>query len=353
MLAQVSGDNAQAQNASVTILQEALDGVKLYHDNQFQPYKRNMSVVAAQNGSRLLTAQNWQNDDKDCVILVPSLINTWHIFDIEEDHSFAAYLAGRNLQPLIVDWALPTMGDTPDMDDYIVRHLAPLLRHIVGQGYRIKAIAGYCMGATLLAALASSCPDIYDHINKTVLIAGPWGFDYQTPEQYMRLQGVGAQALAIANATNNIVPVDWVQSLFWAIEPLQVLRKFRKFKTADQTSLSTRRFVRVEDWLNDGREVTGRVVASCLHDWYQNDLPAKGQWVVDGAVVDPAHMTGDVLVAWGAKDNLVPPASAQKILTHLPRAKTVIVDTGHIGLMASDKGRENLWKPVAEFIISA
>jgi len=353
MLARASGEQTEAREASITILQEALDGLKLYHKSHFSSYERKMIKISMHKGTNLLGTQEWCRRDKNCIVLVPSLINTWRIFDIEENHSFAAYLAGKNLQPIIVDWALPHVGNTPDMDDYIVDHLAPLLRQLRDDGYHIRGIAGYCMGATMLSALASACPDIYEDIGKTVLIAGPWGFDYQSPEQYVRLQAVGTQAVNIANAANGIVPVDFVQSLFWAIDPLQFLRKFRKFRSLDQKSAQARRFVRVEDWLNDGRKVTGKVASLCLYDWYKNDLPAKGRWIVDHAVVDPAFIPGDVMVVWGMRDNLVPMVSVKKILDYLPHAKTMALDTGHIGLMASDRAPENLWKAVAEFVNSA
>lgn len=353
MLAGASMQQEPMQNASMSILQEALDGVKLYHDSSFQPFKRQMNTVSEQNGTRIVTAANWRNKPRECVILVPSLINTWHIFDIYENHSFAAYLADCHIQPMIVDWALPTLNNKPDIDTYITDHLAPLIRHLVDEGYDIKGIIGYCMGGTILSALASACPDIYEKINKTAIIAGPWGFDYQTPEQHLRIQGMGAQALSAANMMGGIVPIDWVQALFWAIDPLQVLKKFRKFREIDQSSEQAERFVIVEDWLNDGREVTIDVARMCLQDWYANDCPAKGAWIIDGQKVDPTNIQGDVLVAWGTKDNLVPKASAKAILNHLPKAKHIEVDTGHIGLMASDKAKENLWKPVAEFINSA
>lgn len=353
MLAAASAQQKDMGKAAADILREAMEGVNLYHKSPFVPFRRPMVSVCESKGSRLITSAEWQSAGKDYVVLIPSLINTWHIFDIENEHSFAAYLANAGVQPVIVDWAMPENdGGQSDMTAYITGHLAPLLRQLQGKG-AIRGLAGYCMGGTLIAGLASACPDVMEGIDKTVLIAGPWGFDYQTPDQYVRLQSVGAQALSMAQASNGIVPVDWVQSLFWAIDPLQVLKKFRKFRAMDQDGDTACRFVRVEDWLNDGREVSAPVAATCLHDWYGTGLPAKGQWKIDNIAVNPADIPGDVMIACGSKDNLVPPQSARAIRATLPGAAYLEADTGHIGLMASNEAPAKLWNAVAEFFKQA
>jgi len=334
MMAALS-ENEPMFAASQNILAEALSGVKAYHNSPVMPFNRPMRTISECCGSRLITAKGWQG--KNAVMVIPSLINGWEVFDIEEKHSFIAFLEAQGLTPLIVDWAKPQINIS--MNDYMVHHFIPLMQQATDAGYRIQGVVGYCMGGTMIAALYSAFQSIMHAIPRAVMIAPPWDFSYQTIDQQMRLQSLATQTYAMGD----LVPNDFVQSLFWAIDPLQVLKKFRKFphvKNAD-------RFVRVEDWLNAGRPVSTAVIQTCLFDWYRDNKIAAGEWVVNGHKVSNAHLPKHTMIVAGEGDNLVPIDSIKPIVMNRP---FVTVKTGHIGLMASDKAIEGAWKPIAEFL---
>tara|TARA_B100001750_G_C15472246_1_gene580472 strand:- start:363 stop:1478 length:1116 start_codon:yes stop_codon:yes gene_type:complete len=338
MMASLS-DTKEMFTASSNILCEALHGVEQYHNSPVKPFHRPMTVVAKHNGTSLLTAQEWQDDT--VVVLIPSLINRWGIFDIEADHSFAASLCMSGLSPVIVDWAEPDAKNI-SLNDYITDHLKPLIMQLIESGKTVQGLIGYCMGGTIIAALLSAYPELKDKTGSHILIAPPWDFSYQTPDQKMRLQGMGMQTYAMASP----VPTDFVQSLFWAIDPLQVIKKFRRFPDI----ANPERFVRVEDWLNEGRQVSLSVIQTCLFDWYRDNEIMDGRWCVNNVPVKADSLGKDVLIAGGLRDNLVPSASFKPLLNNLKNAQYVTVDTGHIGLMASDKSRKALWKPIADFL---
>lgn len=332
-------ENQNMVSASAEILKHALNGVEKYHASPVMPFKRKMKTVAEINGSRILTADNW--DSENVVLLIPSLINGWSIYDIEEDFSFAAYLYMHGLTPFIVDWAIPDQSDI-SLDDYILHHLKPLIDKILEEGYEVKSLVGYCMGGTIIAALLSAYPELMGKTGKQILIAPPWDFSYQTIEQSVRLQTMAMQSFAMSSP----VPIDFVQSLFWAIDPLQIIKKFRYFPNVNNPD----RFVRVEDWLNEGRAVSLFVIQTCLFDWYRDNKISKGEWILNGRKVSADMFGPNALIAVGAKDNLVPVQSINPLLDQNPHVKTVTVDTGHIGLMASDKSKDGLWKPIVDFL---
>lgn len=324
--------------ASQDILMQALDGVKGYHDSPVQPYKRTMKKIVSCNGSSIITGKSW--DSQKYVLIIPSLINGWGIFDIEDNFSFAAYLHDSGLTPLIVDWAIPETDIT--MDDYITYHLAPLLRQIIADKYDLAGVIGYCMGGTMIAALTSAFPEFKGLLPKQILIAPPWDFSYQSMEQNLRIQSLAIQTYVM----DDVVPTDFVQSLFWAVDPLQVLKKFRKFPNVSNAD----RFVRVEDWLNEGRAVSKSVIQTCLFNWYRDNKIMMGEWRINDKPVNLKNMGDDTMIVYGKNDNLVPYDSIKPMGKLLPHAKFVAVDTGHIGLMASDKSRNAAWKPIAEFL---
>lgn len=338
MMAALADDETQ-MNAACDILQEAMAGVQAYHNSKVKPFRRDMKIIAQENGTKLLSSPEWQG--RDIVLLVPSLINDWHIFDIEEDFSFAAHLYEKGFTPIIVEWAEP-QNENIAINDYINRHLLTLLNGLVTEGDTIKGLIGYCMGGTMITALLSAYPEIQDRTGKVVLIAPPWDFSYQSVEQAARLQFMAMQTYAMASP----VPTDFVQSLFWALDPLQVLKKFRKFPHVSKAD----RFVRVEDWLNAGRSVSLSVIQTCLFDWYRDNKIAKGEWTVNGCQVTPKSLGNPTMIATATRDNLVPFESTLPLLDCLPKAHHIEVDTGHIGLMASDKSVAALWNPIAEFL---
>jgi polyhydroxyalkanoate synthase len=341
MLASVSeGEDMFA--ASSNMLMQAMDGVKAYHAHPTQPFKRNMDIIAECNGTTILSDAQWQNHEKEIVILMPSLINGWHIFDIERQHSFAQYLADTGLCPAILNWCEPGDDEDISFETYILHHLIPLIQAAINKGYKIRGLIGYCMGGTMIAAMLSVRPDLNNKIGKVVLIASPWDFEYQDWGMRTRLQTFTMQS----HMLDSLVPTDFVQSLFWAIDPLQVLKKFQKFPNVKNAG----RFVRVEDWLNEGRAVSKSVIQTCLIDWYSDNKIAKGQWNIDDQIVHANALPQDSMIVIGIEDKLVPPASILPLVNQLKTKNIVRVDTGHIGLMASDKSIEKAWKPIAEFL---
>lgn len=338
MMSMLTNDDAEFHAAS-GILQQAMNGVQAYHHHPAQPCYRDMKIIAQKNGTRAIALPSWQG--RESVILIPSLINSWHIFDIDEYFSIAASLYDQGLTPIIIDWAEP-IDQNISLNDYITHHLRPLIISLRQQGYNIKGLLGYCMGGTMIAALLSAYPDLIPDIQKVVLIAPPWDFSYQSVEQAMRLHFMAMQTYALSSP----VPNDFVQSLFWAIDPLQVLKKFRTFPNVSNPE----RFVRVEDWLNEGRAVSLSVIQTCLFDWYRDNAIMKGQWIINNNPVTANGLTCPTLIATGTKDNLVPIESSQPLIQSNPHARHIHVDTGHIGLMASDKSVAALWKPIAEFL---
>ncbi len=324
----VASDSSQMFETSTTMLQQALDGVKAYQDSDVTPFHREMECVFEINRTRVLKPQGWTGDKQ--ILLVPSIINSWRIFDIEDEHSFLAYLHDNNYCPLVIEWAPPITNIT--LENYITDHLKPIC-----DAMDIDAMIGYCMGGTMITALYALFSDL--KIDKTVLIAPPWNFDYQTPDQHMRIQSLALQTHMMGVAA----PRDYIQSLFWAVDPLQVFKKFQKFPNVDKPE----RFVRVEDWLNEGIEVSTSAIQTCLFDWYRDNKLANGQWMVGGHAINDKNLPKQTLVIAGGKDHLVPMASVKPLTAG---RQLITVNTGHIGLMASDKSIENAWQPIVKFL---
>jgi polyhydroxyalkanoate synthase len=316
------------------------------------PYRRDMPPVPAlwQAGStKLLDYRAGEADSgKPAVLVVPSLVNRYYVLDLMPETSFLRWLADEGFPAFAVDWDAPGVEEKGfDFTAYIDRRLVPALAAVrAATGGRDTVVLGYCMGGLLALALAQRRPD---DIARLALLATPWDFHAERPDQ-ARWLGAMAGWLMPAMAATGALPVDAIQSLFAAIDPMQVIRKFLVFADLDPASDRARRFVALEDWLNDGMPLAAPVAIETLAGWYGANAPATGHWRVDGTPVDPRACNIPSLVVIPGEDRIVPPGSARVLATLLPHVTAMTPAAGHIGMMVGGRARREVWQPIADWM---
>jgi poly(3-hydroxyalkanoate) synthetase len=118
----------------------------------------------------------------------------------------------------------------------------------------------------------------------------------------------------------------------------------------DQDSARARRFVVLEDWLNDGIPLPAPVAREAIGGWYGANAPARGEWRVAGLPVRPTEWTRPAFVAIPSRDRIVPPASAAALAAALPGAVVHEAQAGHIGMVAGQSAEAALWRPLLEWL---
>ncbi|HEX4194158.1 MAG TPA: alpha/beta fold hydrolase, partial [Stellaceae bacterium] len=222
------------------------------------------------------------------------------------------------------------------LDDYIIDRLEPAAEIARQAGGAVPLVLGYCMGGLLALALAARRPEL---VAALALLATPWRFHAERAEQ-ARLLGVLAEPIAKSYAALGEVPVDVLQTLFAAQDPLLTLRKFSRFAEMDPDSASAHGFVALEDWLNDGVPLSIPVARECLGGWYGEDRPGRGRWQVGGKPIRPRDVGIPALVVVPAQDRIVPPE------TWTPRL-------GHIGMIVGRDAPTAVWEPLAAWLARA
>jgi polyhydroxyalkanoate synthase len=311
------------------------------------PYRRAASdpPVLWQDGTTRVLDYGAAGDPP--VLLVPSLVNRAYILDLTPEKSLVRFLAAQGLRPLLVDWGSPgalERGFT--LTDYIAGRLdAAAVAAADAAGAKL-AVVGYCMGGLLALALAARQPRL---VRALALLATPWRFHAERAGQ-ARLLGAFAEPFAVAFAALGVVPVDVLQALFAALDPLLALRKFTRFAALPQDSAAATGFVALEDWLNDGIPLALPVARECLGDWYGADTPGRGLWRVAGMPVQAERVTQPSLVVVPAQDRIVPPATAAALWTMLPAAERLQPPLGHIGMMVGGEAPREVWQPLARWL---
>ncbi len=318
-------------------------GIAAYRRHEWARNLADPPAIWAEGGSRLL---DYGPDSAPPVVVVPSLVNRAHVLDLMQGQSMLRFLAAGGVRPLLLDWGFPGELERQfTLTDYIAGRLE---RAIEAAGPKV-VLVGYCMGGLMTVAAALRRPE---RISRLALLATPW--DFWSPD------AAGARRLAEflpflepALALGGAMPVDALQMLFSLIEPGSVGAKYRDFGTQDQQSDRARRFVALEDWLNDGIPLSAPVAREVLGGWYGRNTPERGTWLVAGAAVRPEALAMPSLVAIPARDRIVPPESALALADRLPGTTTLRPAAGHIGMVAGSGAETALWQPLLEWLKAA
>lgn len=322
-------------------------GLLRYRRHGWQRDLADPPAIWQEGGSRMLTYA----DDGIPVLLVPSLVNRAYILDLAEGQSLARFLSGRGLRPFLLDWGSPE--GSPEQDFDLAAYIARLVRALAflrRETGRAPLLLGYCMGGNLTLAAALQAPE---DVAGLALLATPWDFHAGGAHQAALVQAL-APALAPA-ATDGTTPplfgVDLLQGFFWALDPLTAMKKFTQFGLLAEDSEAARRFVAMEDWLNDGVPLAGRVARECLIGWYGENAPPAGRWQVGGNPVRPRDWRKPALVVLPERDRLVPREGAAALLAQLPQADRLDVPSGHIGMMVGPRAETGLWRPLSDWLL--
>jgi polyhydroxyalkanoate synthase len=284
------------------------------------------------------------------VLVVPSLVNRAYVLDLTAERSLLRFLSARGLRPLLLEWDVPEGAERNfSLSDIVLQRLEPALDAARAATAGPVGLLGYCMGGTLAAALAARRPA---DIAGAAFLAAPWDFHAEAPQQAQIGRMAATAALPIV-ASLGVLPVDGIQALFAALDPLTALRKFSAFGRIDPASLEATRFVALEDWLNDGIPLPGPVALECLGSWYAENMPGRGLWRVGGALVRPEAIRLPSLHLIPARDRIVPPASARALAERMPGAERIEPPLGHIGMMVGGGAEARVWQPLADWLAAA
>ncbi len=341
LFASMAGMIAAPQNDRLRMI----EGLKLY---QSHPFRRPVTddPVIWQNGQ--VSLRHIPSMGKYHLLLVPSMINRSVILDLLPEMSFARWLAAQGIDVYILDWGEPTQDlGQQNLDDVLHERLLPSLLFL-NEKIGSYDVLGYCMGGTLLAGGLQLKPE---GLRKAIYLAAPW--DFHAGKRDLQHQvALGTPSALQMTEAGNALPSNWIQSVFAAVNAERNIHKFADFAAMDQDSHRARLFVAVEDWLNDGVDLPAALARHCIVDWYGQNKPAKGEWLVGGQVVNPSQTGNPVLVVTSSTDRLVPEESSHVLVNLIPHATLLQSSCGHIGMMTGRRAKDEVWKPIADWIMS-
>ncbi|MEM7443378.1 MAG: alpha/beta fold hydrolase [Pseudomonadota bacterium] len=319
-----------------------LTGLERYRHH---PYRRDLDdppAIWSEGDTRVL---DYGASGDLPLFVVPSLINRGYVLDLSRRQSFLRWLATQGIRPLLVDWGAPGEVERQYLlTDYIAGRLERAF--VAVSGGRPMPVLGYCMGGLLAAALAAR---LDRGVSGLVLMATPWDFHADGVDKARRLASCYELWRGWIEPTG-VLPLDAIQALFMALDPLLAVKKFSRFAAMDQDGPDAEAFVALEDWLNDGVPLAAAVAKTCLQEWYGENSPAIGNWRIAGQVIDPAALDLPSLHLIPARDRIVPPASARALAQAMRNAHIIEPTLGHIGMVVSGAAKPQVWAVIADWL---
>jgi polyhydroxyalkanoate synthase subunit PhaC len=326
---------------------QLLTGVEKYRRASKSRTLADAPVLWSEGTTRLLDYRTGRDPKAPRLLVIPSLVNRYYILDLDAEASFLRWSAAQGMAPFVMDWGSPGESERGfDFTDYVAGRLESALDAVKREPGGPIFVIGYCMGGNLALALSLRRQA---EIAGLILLATPWDFHAENPEHSMMLAEIGRNLEPVIQLFGEL-PVDILQCFFSGFDPFQVLRKFQNFGGADPESPGAKKFVALEDWLNDGMAVSAAVARECLIGWYGDNTPARGQWMIGGEAVLPQKFQQPALCLIPAGDRIVPPKSALALADALPKGERMLPSAGHIGMMAGGKARPLVWEPMKAWI---
>jgi len=201
----------------------------------------------------------------------------------------------------LVDWGAPTHRDAAmGLDLHITERLLPLLVDLA----RPPILVGYCLGGTLAIAAA-----MLREVTAVVTIASPWAFDGFAHADRQEISLLWRDAKAICERLG-YVPMEVLQSGFWAMDPKRTIQKYAAFADMEEGSDAARAFLAVEDWANEGAPLTYAAARDLFDDLYAGNATGEGRWSVGGQLIDPKALPCPSLSIRSTTDRIVPATTA-------------------------------------------
>ncbi len=312
------------------LARRAMAGVEVYASAVRLP-RPQRAVVTRAGRARLLDG----GGSGPPVVLVPSLINSSAVLDLDAERSLLDNLCNNGFRAMLVDWGEPAAAERDrDIAGHVTQLLAPLV-DAVGEPVHL---VGYCLGGTMAIALATML-----HLRSLTLLATPWHFSRYPDPARTALADIW-QTHAGAVSAMGLAPIELLQSAFWGLDPDRTVGKFAALAGRAAGDSDVRAFAMLEDWANAGAPLTHAAARDLFEHFIGLDRPSSGQWRVDGTIIDPAPLQCPALHFTATDDRIAPSATAPDAI------RTIACPSGHVGMIVGSRAEAGCRKPLRDWL---
>ena len=296
------------------------------------------------------------------VLIVYAPILRPYILDLVPGNSFVEYLLDEGFDVYLLDWgnAGPEDKHLKFEDwilDYMPEAVESVLKNSEAEGL---TIFGYCQGGTMSVMYASLFPE--EHLKNLILLATPVDFAPDHPgifglwTLWSRNSEHYFDPDMMVEAFGNI-PEDFLKRLneTWssAFGPLPGLAgSYVRTWERVMPEKTMSEWLAVSKWVDDGKPFPGEAFRQWIREFYQQNKLPKGKIELRRQRVDLSNIECPLLDIAGSKDFICPVTQAEPTmnLVNSQDKEFVVLDAGHVGLMAGPVAKDELWPRVRNWL---
>nr|WP_309865723.1 alpha/beta fold hydrolase [Bacillus sp. SLBN-46] len=238
------------------------------------------------------------------LFLVYSLLNKAYILDIGEGSSVVGGLTERGYDVYLLDWGSPGLEDSDiTLDNYIIDYLENALKRALRHsGAKEISLAGYCLGGTIAAILASitELP-----IKNLSLAAVPIDFSIGIfPDKLLEALQKGQLSLDRFADAHGTIPSEIMHLIYRMVSPGFASSTINLVTRAHDEKY-VEKWRRMDKWTNDSASFAGAAFKQLFSDLYQENKLLKGELVIGGRNVDLKNINCPLFVFSCSRDTII------------------------------------------------
>ena len=286
------------------------------------------------------------------VLMVHSLISKPYILDLYPGGSFIEFLLRQGFDVYMLDWGTPTDADRHlRLEDYVQKMIPTAVRRIAHDSPTGRvSIFGYCMGGLLTVLYASLHPRA--PLDAVACLATPVDysrmglFSVWTDKRYFDVD-------ALVDRVGNI-PAEMMLRSFSMLKPASEFSPVR-YISLWQNILNDRyveQYRAFNKWTNDHIPFPGECFRQVTHDLQWDNKLIHDQLIIGGKPVRLSALKRPFLHVVASRDHIVPLESAAPLveLVGSTDKEQIVLDGGHVGIVAGRGAVKNLWPRVAQWL---
>lgn len=280
------------------------------------------------------------------VVLVPSLLSKWYVFDLHPERSLAGFLRDHQFDVWAVEWAEPwEERPTPGFETYIDSYLSSAMDDIAGvTEVEQVTLLGYSLGGVMSTIYAASYPD---RVNNLITLTTPIDF-HQT----------GANAVFARYFPVDLfvdfwgnIPAWWFQTGYTWAAIVRAPALFSAFKGDMETPEGREVIKEVRHWIWDDVPVAGEMFRTLIRDCYKENRLVRDSFSLGGRPLHLADITASLLTISASSDSLCPAKAAEALNQAVSSEDetAIIVPGSHLGAVVGREARQLLWTRIVDW----
>ncbi|MCO4783223.1 MAG: alpha/beta fold hydrolase [Candidatus Cloacimonetes bacterium] len=283
------------------------------------------------------------------VLMVPSIINKYYVFDLAPNQSMVEYLCDQGIPVYMIDWGIPGPQDKyTTFEDHIIRWQGACLRAACKDfGVEKMHLLGYCVGGTMATIYAALKPK---RVAGLIALTAPINFhDDGLLSSWASSDQLDVRKLS--EAWGNI-PADFLEESFALLMPTAKMKKYMNlYENAHKDSFLKKHYA-LDGWLNDNVGFPGATYEEYVKKCYVNNDLMNNEFILGDMRVDLKNIKCPLLVLTAKHDHIVPDQSAT-VLAEMVGSEDITSEqfrAGHIGITVGSKAKDTMWKTVQAWL---